>query len=68
MHRAGSLLPFAFSHLDLDPPEPDPVRGSSPRIDVGLEKLGFYFRHLGLDPSDTDPVRGRSPRIDVGLE
>ena len=69
MDRLGSFIAsFTLSHLHLDPPKLDPVRGRSPRIDVGLEKFGFHFRHLGLDPSEIDPIRGRPLRIDVGLE
>ena len=51
MDRLGSFITsFTLSHLDLDPPELDPVRGRSPRIDVGREKLGFTFVILALTP------------------
>ena len=60
MHRSGSFITsFTLSHLDLDPPEFDPVRGRSPRIDVGLEKFGFTFVILAWTPLElTQPEGG----------
>ena len=58
---------YSDKHTDPDPSGTNPTRGSSPRIDIGLEELG-YFHCLDLDPLELDPVKGRSLRMDVGLD